>query len=225
MGHQQAERSAAPVVGRLSSRGVLRFQGDHDLRSRSEDYDRLGSAGLPEGDRRLKSSARQRPLRVVFFNRSYYPDFGATGQLLTELCEDLVARFGYDVTVVAGMPLSAEQSISPMRWYAPVRREERNGVHILRAWGTSLPTRKFSGRLSNYLSYFSAAALASLRIGRPDVIVSLTDPPIVALTAIAASKATGAKFLFLCQDIFPEVARLLEDFQNKKVEAVLSKIG
>jgi glycosyltransferase involved in cell wall biosynthesis len=162
---------------------------------------------------------------VVFFNRSYYPDFGATGQLLTELCEDLVSRFGYDVTVVAGMPLSSEQAIAPVHWYAPVRREERHGVHILRAWGTSLPPRKFSGRLSNYLSYFSSAALASVRIGRPDVIVSLTDPPIVALTAIAASKATGARFVFLCQDVFPEVARLLEDFQNEKVEALLSKIG
>src|SRR6476660_7853063 len=99
-------------------------------------------------------------LRVVFFNRSYYPDFGATGQLLTELAEDLVSRFGYDVTVVAGLPLSAEASIAPVRWYAPVRREERNGVHILRAWGTSKPTRRFVGRLSNYLSYFASATVA-----------------------------------------------------------------
>ncbi len=162
---------------------------------------------------------------MVFYNRSYYPDFGATGQLLTELCEDLVRRFGYEVTVVAGMPLAAEESVRPMHWYAPVRREERNGVRILRAWGTALPTRTFTGRISNYLSYFASAALASFRIGRPDVVVSLTDPPIVSLTAIAAARLSGAKFVFLCEDVFPEVARLLEDFQNKKVEALLTRIG
>ena len=96
-------------------------------------------ADAPEGARRLTNTRRKRPLRVVFFNRSYYPDFGATGQLLTELCEDLVSRFGFEVTVVAGMPLSAEQAVRPLHWYAPVRREERRGVRILRAWGTSLP--------------------------------------------------------------------------------------
>jgi len=175
--------------------------------------------------REATAISRARPLRVVFFNRSYYPDFGATGQLLTELAEDLVARFGYDVTVVAGMPTSAESAIAPVPWFAPVRREERNGVKILRAWSTSKPTRKFTGRIANYLSYFSSATLASFRLGRPDVIVSLTDPPIVSLTAIAAARLTGARFVFLCQDVFPEVARLLEDFQNRRVEAVLTKIG
>jgi colanic acid biosynthesis glycosyl transferase WcaI len=185
----------------------------------------LLSAESTEGAVQITRPQRDRPLRIVFFNRSYYPDFGATGQLLTELCEDLVARFGYDVTVVAGMPLSAEQSIKPLHWFAPVRREERNGVRILRAWGTSLATRKFTGRISNYLSYFTSAALASFRIGRPDVIVALTDPPIVSLTAVAAARMTGARFVFLCEDVFPEVAQLLEDFHNKWVETILTRIG
>src|SRR5262249_55612187 len=154
---------------------------------------------VPAADR------RSRRLRVVFFNRSYYPDFGATGQLLTELCEDLVSRFHYDVTVVAGMPLAAEVPLAPLRFYTPVRREQRNGVRILRAWGTALPTRTLRGRIANYLSYFASASLAVFRVGRPDVIVSLTDPPIVALIAAGAARATGARFVFLSQDVFPEV--------------------
>jgi len=162
---------------------------------------------------------------VVFFNRSYYPDFGATGQLLTELCEDLVSRFGYDVTVVAGVPLAAEAPVAPLHFYAPVRREQRNGVRILRAWGTALPTRTLRGRITNYLSYFASASLAVFRIGRPDVIVSLTDPPIVALIAAAAARATGARFVFLSQDVFPEVTRLLENFQSGAMDGLLARIG
>jgi glycosyltransferase involved in cell wall biosynthesis len=162
---------------------------------------------------------------VVFFNRSYYPDFGATGQLLTELAEDLVARFGWRVTVVAGMPLAAEVPVARMHWYAPVRREERNGVRILRAWGTSRPNRTLAGRILNYISYFASASAAVFRLGRQDVVVSLTDPPIVALTAMAAAKITGARFVFLCQDVFPEVIRLLEGPQNRNIERVLASIS
>ncbi len=164
-------------------------------------------------------------LRVVFFNRSYYPDFGATGQLLTELCEDLVSRYHYDVTVVAGMPLAAEMPMAPQRGLLPVRREQRNGVRILRAWGTALSMRTMRGRIANYLSYFVSATLAAFRIGRPDVVVSLTDPPIVALIAIAAARLTGARFVFLSQDVFPEVTRLLENFQSGTLDSMLARIG
>jgi len=162
---------------------------------------------------------------VVFYNRSYYPDFGATGQLLTELCEDLVARFGYSVTVVAGMPLAAEAQVTPMHWYAPVRREERNGVRILRAWGTARPNRTLTGRIANYISYFASSILASFRVGGADVVVSLTDPPIVALPAMATASLRRARFIFLCQDVFPEVVRLLEGFQNSRIEALLQAIS
>ena len=161
----------------------------------------------------------------MFFNRSYYPDFGATGQLLTELCEDLVARFGYDVTVVAGMPLAAEQPIAPI---ALVSRRcdarSANGVHILRAWSTSQPHAEIHGPAGELPELFlvRGGRVASASADRMS-IVSLTDPPIVSLTAIAAATATGARFVFLCQDVFPEVARLLEDFQNEKVEALLTQ--
>jgi len=33
-------------------------------------------------------------LHVCLFNRTYYPDHGATGQLLAELAEDLVSEHG-----------------------------------------------------------------------------------------------------------------------------------
>lgn len=165
-------------------------------------------------------------MHIAFFNRSYYPDFGATGQLLTELCEDLVAQYGDRVTVVTGVPLTAQLSAAATpRWYRPVRREEHNGVRILRAFGTSFRPTRFVGRVTNYLSYFASAVLASTRLGRVDVVVALTDPPIIGLVASLAARVRGARFVFLCEDIFPEVARLLEDFDSRRIESVLTRIN
>ena len=57
------------------------------------------------------------------------------------------------------------------------------------------------------------------------MVVALTDPPIIGLVAWAAARRTGARFVFLCQDIFPEVASLLEDFRSERVNRVLERVN
>lgn len=156
-------------------------------------------------------------MRVCFFNRSYWPDFGATGQLLTELAEDLAAHHGCEVTVVTGYPLQGRDAVPA--------REVRRGVEVVRAAGTTFSPRRFAGRATNYLTYFASACAAGLRAPAPDVVVALTDPPIVGLAALLAARRRGARFVFLCQDIFPEVAALLEDFHNRGVDKGLELVN
>lgn len=163
----------------------------------------------------MAAEGRGRP-RVYYFNRSYWPDTGATGQLLTELAEDLVQRHGFAVTVVTGYPTTASGQDLPAR-------EIRNGVEVIRARGTRLSTRVFSGRALNYVTYFLSALWIALRLPRPDIAVALTDPPIVGLAALAARPRRG--MVFYCQDIFPEVAGLLEDYHSKVVDAVLDRLN
>ncbi len=155
-------------------------------------------------------------MRIVFFNRSYWPDFGATGQLLTELSQDLAREHGSEVEVVAG------GGTNPL---GLVSRERHEGVDILRTRETRFARRSFLGRFTNYVSYFLSAFWASFRIRRPDVVVGLTDPPIIGLVAWAAARRTGARFVFLCQDIFPEVANLLEDFKSERVNWILERVN
>ena len=163
-------------------------------------------------------------MNVCFFNRSYWPDQAATGQLLTELAEDLVGRYGSDVTVVAGRALNAARQDGAATW-RPVSHERRGGVAIHRANGTRLRPRRFVGRVTNYLSYFSAAVLASFVVRRPDVVVSLTDPPIIGLAALWTARRTGARFVFVCEDIFPEVAALVGDFENATLNTALDRVN
>jgi len=162
-------------------------------------------------------------VNICFFNRSYWPDQAATGQLLTELAEDLVNRHGCTVSVVAGRALHAPADAQRTR--RMFDRETRNGVTILRANGTRFSPVRFAGRATNYLSYFTSAAVAGRAIGSPDVVVSLTDPPVVGLAARAAARRSGARFVFLCEDVFPEVASLLEDFHSKTVNRTLNHIN
>jgi len=164
-------------------------------------------------------------VKICFFNRSYWPDQAATGQLLTELAEDLVARHRHEVTVVAGLALNAAVPGDGARRGRLVTRETHQGVDIRRANGTQLRPGRFVARASNYASYFAAATVASFGVDRPDVVVSLTDPPFVGLAALLTARRTGARFVYLCEDIFPEVATLIEDFQSSAVNASLDRVN
>ena len=162
-------------------------------------------------------------MHVVFFNRSFYPDVAATGQLLTELCEGLAGEYGFQVSVVAGQPYYPQQG--EFREGFPVALEKYAGIKILRARSTTLPKEKAMCRFTNYMSYFLSSLTGGFYLKNPDVVVALTDPPIIGLAGLLWARIYGAKFVFWCQDIFPEVALLLEDFRNKPLNRALDKIN
>ena len=163
-------------------------------------------------------------MHIAFFNRSYYPDTTATGQLLTDLCEDLVRDHGCRVSVVAGPPLLPGAG-APARGRGLVARETRGGVEIHRVTGTRFDKRRFAGRAANYMSYFFAACYAGLRLDRPDVVVALTDPPIIGLAAWMAGKRFRAPLVMAFKDLFPEVTVLLPDFHSEPINRLLQSVN
>jgi lipopolysaccharide/colanic/teichoic acid biosynthesis glycosyltransferase/glycosyltransferase involved in cell wall biosynthesis len=163
-------------------------------------------------------------VNVCFFNRSYHPEATATGQLLTELAEDLVAVHGWNVTVVTGPSLTGGAARGETRGWL-VDTETENGVIVHRARAATLSRAGFAGRATNYLTYFLGACATALRLPRHDVVVALTDPPIVGLAALIAARRARAPFVYWCQDVFPEVAALLEDFQSPTANRLLDRIG
>ena len=60
---------------------------------------------------------------------------------------------------------------------------------------------------------------------KSDVVCFMTDPPIVGLAALIAARRAGAKLVFLCQDVFPEVTYPLEDFRSEMVNRLLRWIS
>ncbi|MCL4752363.1 MAG: glycosyltransferase family 4 protein [Myxococcales bacterium] len=137
-------------------------------------------------------------MRVLAINQFYPPDHAATSQLLGELCEDLV-RAGDKVTVVAsqGTYLGTERLPA---------REERAGVHVVRPWATSLGKATKLHRMSDYLSFWATGILAVARAQRPEVILTLTTPPMIAAGAVSVGALRGVPVVCWVQDVYPEVA-------------------
>jgi colanic acid biosynthesis glycosyl transferase WcaI len=157
-------------------------------------------------------SASRKP-RLLVLNQYYWPGVEATAQLLTDLCEALAEDL--DVTVITGVLHGHEEE---------PRRLVRNGVEIVRVPSTSFERSKLFARASNYVTYLSRALVRSLRGRRPDVILCMTDPPIVADVALVVARRYRAPLVVISQDVFPEVAVELKRLENPVAMRVLRSL-
>jgi colanic acid biosynthesis glycosyl transferase WcaI len=138
--------------------------------------------------------------RLIFVNRYFHPDQSATSQILSDLCFAL-ARSGHSVTVVASRQLYENPNA------ALPRRETVNGVEIRRIATTGFGRSGIAGRLLDYLSFHVGAWFELLRIASQEsVVVALTDPPMLSVTAGSAIRLKGARLINWLQDLYPEVA-------------------
>ena len=160
-------------------------------------------------------------MRILVVNQYFHPDRSATSQLLTELCEDLSEH--HDVTVVCGRP---SYSPTERRASSGFMAEERYGrVRILRMWSTTFPRTIMAGRLTNYATYVASSVIGAMRAARPDVVLTMTDPPIVAAAAAAAATTRGVPFVYVHQDLFPDVGVVLDKIHNGTLVRLLSALN
>ena len=127
--------------------------------------------------------------RVIFVNRVYWPATSATAQLLTDLAEGLAAQ-GWNVHVIAGGEATgAQHGVTIHRTGTPAN----HGGLLSRAW--------------NYRSFLRAARQRLDDLLQPgDVVVALTDPPLLGAMVAAVAAARGVRVVQWIQDIYPEIA-------------------
>lgn len=134
--------------------------------------------------------------KIVFVNRFYWPDEPATAQLLTDLAEGLAAA-GHIVNIVTSQPLHVSLP----------SYEARNGVLVHRVSGLRFKHTNAALKALAFLS-FARGALRTidsmLQLG--DVLVVMTDPPLLGLFASSLARKRGARLVHWLQDIYPEIA-------------------
>ena len=138
-------------------------------------------------------------MRIAFINRYFYPDLSGTGQMLTQLAEDLDAR-GETVTVITGRRayLGGETEL--------LAKERHKGIQILRVLSTNFGRSRPWGRLADYLSFYTAALWSALWLRKQDCLVVMSDPPLLSVLAVVVRLLKRVKTVCWLQDVFPEIA-------------------
>jgi len=158
-------------------------------------------------------SPPKRRERLLVLNQYYWPGVEATAYLLTELCEGLSDT--YDVCVVTGVLHTHESE---------PRLLVRNGVSVRRVRSTAYDRTGLAGRASNYFTYLGSALGRGLTGPRPDVVLCMTDPPMVGAVGVAIARRFGVPLVVVCQDVFPETAVKLRRSRTRLRLASLRRI-
>ena len=146
------------------------------------------------------AAAGVRRRRLFFVNRYFHPDHSATSQMLSDLAFAL-ADDGDNVVVIASRQLyERPDALLPSR-------EIVNGVTVHRAGTTRFGRAGVVGRALDYFSFHLSASIAlGLLSRRGDLVVSLTDPPLMSVTAGLVARMKGLRAVNWLQDLYPEVA-------------------
>ncbi len=152
-------------------------------------------------------------MRAIFINRFFHPDHSATSQMLSDLAFG-VAQDGIEVTVITSR-LHYDGNDNKL-----IPHETISGVDVHRIWTTRFGRSRLKLRAIDYLTFYLSAVWTLLRVtARGDVVIAMTDPPMLSVIAAPIAKMRGARLVNWLQDLFPEVADAL--YSGGKLSAVL----
>jgi glycosyltransferase involved in cell wall biosynthesis len=157
--------------------------------------------------------SRHRRPKLLVLNQYYWPGVEATAYLLTELCEGLAGE--YDVTVITGRLRGHEGDDG---------REARNGVKIERVRSTAYDRAPLTRRAANYVTYLGLAVLRALGAERPDVVLCMTDPPVIGDVALLVARRFRVPLVIVSEDVFPEIAVQLQRLNNPLLVGLLESL-
>lgn len=143
--------------------------------------------------RPLRAATWPRIMRVLLVNEFLSPDVASSGQHLSDLVEELL-RAGHEVHVVCTGRRRAEDGereprLTIDRIPCPARRSRHLGMRAARA-----------------ILQHARLGLTLLRAPRPDLIVSLTSPPMIAVTASVVCRLRRVPQVTWLMDLHPEAA-------------------
>ncbi len=140
---------------------------------------------------------------VLFINRVYPPAHGATGRVLRDLARAFAAE-GWAVTVLTTGPQAGQ--------------EKDHGVLVKRIKARQSPKSGTAYMWIWLKLFFSAWGMA-----RRDLIVSLSDPPLLVVLGNMIARQKGAEHIHWCHDLYPDLLPALKVKISKGRMAWLKK--
>lgn len=145
-------------------------------------------------------------MHILYVSQYFPPEIGAGSARAFELVKHWIAA-GHSATVLTGFPnYPMGHANDGSRWTLsrPSRREQVDGIDVVRTWSLGVGDRRSRDRLLAYSSFWLSSCLRGLTIPQPDVVVASSPPLTVGLTGWWLSRFKRRPFVFDVRDLWPE---------------------
>ena len=140
-------------------------------------------------------------MRILLLTQWFEPEPTFKGLLFAR---ELAAR-GHDVEVLTGFPNYPGGDVYPGYRIRPWRREQIDGISILRVTLYPSHNRSAFGRVLNYTSFaISAALIGTALISKPDVVYVYHPPATIGFAAAVIGFFRRVPFVYDIQDLWPD---------------------
>ncbi|HKY68216.1 MAG TPA: glycosyltransferase family 4 protein [Acidimicrobiales bacterium] len=158
-------------------------------------------------------------MRLLVLCPHYAPDTAPTGEVMTSIGTELVAR-GHELHVVTSLPWYQNHAIEPGWGGRVVRHEDTAWGRITRVHPFPTDKRNIPARAAGFAGFTvlsTAMGLAGRPAARPDAVLAMSPPLTLGTAGWLAARRWGVPFVFNIQDVFPDVAVELGAITNPRV--------
>jgi colanic acid biosynthesis glycosyl transferase WcaI len=143
-------------------------------------------------------------VKILLVNQFFWPDTAATAQLLTDVARAIDSN-AHTITVLCG---NSAYGTTVVGTVPPVKIVHCGGVAF---------SRGKHGRVISYASFLASAAMRGLREPRPDLVVTLTTPPLISLLGTVLKTFGGSRHYIWEMDVYPDIAVDLKVLKRKSL--------
>jgi colanic acid biosynthesis glycosyl transferase WcaI len=147
-------------------------------------------------------------VRLLVLCPHYAPDTAPTGEVMTSIGSELVAR-DHELHVVTSLPWYQHHRIEPGWTGRIVRHEDTDWGRITRVHPFPTDKRNIPARAAGFAGFTvltAAMGLAGRPSSRPDGVLAMSPPLTLGGAGWLAARRWRVPFVFNIQDVFPDVA-------------------
>jgi colanic acid biosynthesis glycosyl transferase WcaI len=144
-------------------------------------------------------------MKVLILSINYWPEVTGIGAFTTYRAEYL-ASVGHDIEVCTTFPYYPEWKVGPGYAGKFATSEERNGVRILRSYAYIPNPATSLKRILHEASFIASSMMRAVARKRPDLLLVVSPPLGLAVTAILLSRMWRIPYVFDVEDLQPDSA-------------------